>query len=472
MPGNRLAVNILSLTTAQVIVKLINVAVSIAVVRYLGTDELGRYAYVLAFAFPFGALADFGLGTFAIREMSRTPARESELFCTLQRALAGLAGLGWVALMGAGAVLHYGDSVLLVSLALAGAANVLSAVTTPLLAVLTSREDLHRVAVYQVLASLLGSIAIVAALAVGGATVALLFAATIANLCMWAVAYALVRRLPERVPIPAGPVIRMIREAAPFGLLLVVFALYYRIDTVILQWLRDPREVGLYAAAYKFLDAIVVLAGALGATFYPRFSRLAFDNQPDIRIILESMSRIILVAGVPIVLATLVTADSLVLALFGPEYGESGLILRILILGALPLFLVFIHNFALQSANRVWPLVRVYGVGCMLNVIANVALVPAWGARGAAVAASACEWLTLGLVLLLSGRTFGMSWSWAGTWRYALAAGGMAIVLGAIHAHGVWAAAAAGLAVYAGSLWVAGFLHTTEVVAFRRLFSL
>ena len=47
MPEGRLFNNILSLATAQVITKLVNMAASIAIVRYLGSEELGRYAYVL-----------------------------------------------------------------------------------------------------------------------------------------------------------------------------------------------------------------------------------------------------------------------------------------------------------------------------------------------------------------------------------------------------------------------------------------
>lgn len=469
MPGNRLAVNILSLTTAQIIVKLINVVVSIAVVRYLGTDELGRYAYVLAFAYPFGALADFGLGTFAIREMSRNPARESELFRTLQRALVGLAGLGWVTLMGAGAALHYRDSILLVSLGLAGAANVLSAVTTPLLAVLTSREELHRVAVYQVLASLLGSIAIVAALAGGGTTVALLFAATIANLCMWAVAYALVRRLPERVPIAAGPVFRMIREAAPFGLLLIAFALYYRVDMLILQWLRDAREVGLYAAAYRFLDISIPLAASLGRPFYPRFSSLAEGESGSITRILDVSWQVLLALGLPVTVMFFMTADLLVALLFGPEFGEAGGLLRILVWGGLPLFMIAIPVQALMARNRVFHLAAVYGASTVLNILLNLAMIPRWGAAGAAVATVCCEWFNLGLVMLMVGREFPFKIAWGRLWRYGAAAAGMVATVWWLQRHNLGLQAGAGGAVYLLTLAVLNRFHFQEVADLKRL---
>ena len=62
-PSGLLLRNAAALLASQGITKLLNIGVSIAVVRWLGARDLGRYSYVLAFCHPFGALADFGLGT-------------------------------------------------------------------------------------------------------------------------------------------------------------------------------------------------------------------------------------------------------------------------------------------------------------------------------------------------------------------------------------------------------------------------
>ena len=84
MRQGTLLFNLTALVSSHALIKLINFAVSIAVVRYLGAQELGRYAYVLAFAYPFGIVADFGLATFAIREISREPARGPEVVAGLR----------------------------------------------------------------------------------------------------------------------------------------------------------------------------------------------------------------------------------------------------------------------------------------------------------------------------------------------------------------------------------------------------
>ena len=90
--------NAAALVAAQVATKALNVVVSLALVRWLGPAELGRYAYVLAFAFPFGALADFGLSTLAIREAARERAKAADVAATARR-LAMRLSLGATAAM-------------------------------------------------------------------------------------------------------------------------------------------------------------------------------------------------------------------------------------------------------------------------------------------------------------------------------------------------------------------------------------
>src|SRR5438445_7520473 len=163
--------NVTALVSAQVVIKVVNFAVSIAVVRYLGAQELGRYAYVLAFAYPFGILAEFGLGTFAIREISRDSARELEVMALLQRALILLSCASVLAMMGLAVMVRH-DVTTIVGIAVAGLSSLLSAVTTPAVVVLTAREELHLVSLHRVGPYDRGAMPAVVVLLWGGATIA------------------------------------------------------------------------------------------------------------------------------------------------------------------------------------------------------------------------------------------------------------------------------------------------------------
>jgi len=269
--------------------------------------------------------------------------------------------------------------------------------------------------------------------------------------------------------VSAGAVRALLRRAVPFGLLMAGFALYYRVDMVMLEWLAAPGELGRYAAAYRFLDAVIALAASLGGPLFPRLSSVAVSAPGEARRLLEAGWRPLLALGLPLTVGTVLVAGDLVALLFGPEFTGAAPLLRLLILGTLPLFWVNIANHALIAGDRVWPLVGIYALSALVNVVGNVALVPHWGAAGSAVATVVCEWLNLFLVVRLLRGAFGMTVTTAGLWRYLAATGAMLPVLLLAHALGVMVAIALAATAYAVTLWALGYTRSADHFAVKRL---
>ena len=468
MRQRTLLFNLTALVSAQALIKLINFAVSIAVVRYLGAQELGRYAYVLAFAYPFGIVADFGLATFAIREISREPARGPEVVAGLRRAVLLLSGLGSVAMMSV-AMMAGHDTTTMLCMGLAALSMLLSAATTPFIVALTAREDLHLVSVHRVAASTLVAVVTVIVLLQEGASLGLLVASAAVNGLMLVFAHFLAGSMPSPPVVLSTRVRTMIRQALPFGLLMLGYALYYRVDMIMLHWLREPRDVGLYAAAYRFLDAVILLAASIGGPFYPRLSNMVGRDPQGIRDLLEGTWKPLLVLGLPVLIGTFFLADSLTQMLFGDEFVEAGVVLKVLILGSLPLLWITIPNQALLAADVVLPLARVYGLSVAVNVLLNVALIPRWGPVGAAVATVACEWLNLALVVKMVRREFGLSLSYEGLWRYVVAAAVLAVVLWGSRDLALALEVFLGALAYVVSLFFVGYLRSADLLTVKRL---
>jgi O-antigen/teichoic acid export membrane protein len=459
--------NISALVAAQAAVKALNVAVSIVLVRWLGAEELGRYAYVLAFAFPFGALADFGLATLGIREASRAPADAARVQAAVGRLALVLAAAAGAAMLAVALLLGH-DARTLAALALAALASLVAARTMPWLVVLTAREALGRVSLHRVVTTLVGALLTLAGLLAGGGFVTLLGAALVTGLVGWAVARALAGP-PAGAPVPAMALGALLRRAVPFGALMAGFALYYRIDMVLLEWLVGAREVGLYAAAYRFLDAVILLAAALGGPLFPRLAGVAASRPDEARRLLEAAWRPLLALGVPLSLGGWLVADDLVRALFGAEFAAAGVLLRVLVWGTLPLLWVNVASHALIAGDRVMALAALYAVTTVLNVAAVLLLVPRWGALGAAVATVACEWFNLAAVVVMVRTRFGASFSPAGLWRYAVAAAGLVLAVWAAQGAGWLVAGMAGALAYAGALVAAGYRGSSDHLAVKRL---
>jgi len=192
-----------ALVASQLVTKVLNLAVSVALVRWLGAHELGRYAYVLAFSFPFGAVADFGLTTLAIREISRDRAREAVVVATLSRLTTTLAALSVATMLVLTAAVER-DVAVVGAIALAGLSSVIASLTSPSLVVLTAREQMHWLSLFRIAASAVGSLLTLGVLLAGGRLIPLLLASVATGGLMLAVARALAG--PVRVPsaVPGG----------------------------------------------------------------------------------------------------------------------------------------------------------------------------------------------------------------------------------------------------------------------------
>lgn len=460
--------NVSLLVLAQGVTKILNFAVSIALVRYLGVQELGKYAYVTAYAFPFGALTDFGLAAYSIREISRDHSRAAEVLVVLQRALLALAGATGVAMV-ALAVLTGHDLLTTTCILVVALANLVSAATTPFVVGMTARENLHLLSIHRVTTSALGTVATLVVLLWGGGILALFMAAALANIGMWFIGRAVSGEALPATQVPCAAVRAMVVQALPFAFLLLGFALYYRVDVIMLRWLRDESQVGLYSAAYRFLDAVILLAATLGSPFYPRLSRMVGQDSQGVQDLLESTWKPMLALGLPFSVVTFFVAEPLSVALFGQEYLGSGYLLQILVWGSLPILLVNIPSHALNAADRVWTLAGVFGLGALINISVNFILIPRWGAVGASVATVLCEWLTLLFVSVLVHREFAVPFSPEGLWRYILAAAGMAFVLWLTKGWGLAIELLSSLLAYAGCLLLMGYLRSADMLAFRRL---
>src|SRR4051812_38484763 len=141
--------------------------VSIAVLtRYLGPSDYGKYTLALMYMQLFGVLADVGLFTTVVREISKAPERTEELVGNAL-ALRLLLAIGVIALAAGVSLLLPYEHQVRVAILLAGAPLLIGMVTTTYVAVLQSRLRMARAVVGDV-AGRLVSLILVLLVAGGG----------------------------------------------------------------------------------------------------------------------------------------------------------------------------------------------------------------------------------------------------------------------------------------------------------------
>ena len=190
----------------------------------------------------------------------------------------------------------------------------------------------------------------------------------------------------------------------PIGVGVLLSAVYFRIDVLLIEMWRGTELVALYNSVFRLVEALRLFPAAVLAVALPALFR-ANDARP-----LLSVSAVLCGFSIVVTLTLWAAADLLVPLLYGDRYAAAVPAFRILLV-ALPLMSL---NYALTHQLLGWHGQLAYALLCAGAVVFNVALnsqlIPAFSIDGAAWATLATEaFLTVGCTIALwmrsSGRT-------------------------------------------------------------------
>src|ERR671915_704753 len=275
---------------------------SIAVItRYLGPDDYGRYTLALTYMQLFAVLADVGLFTIVVRDISRDPSRTEELVgntLTLRLVLSAVV----IAVAAAISLLLPYDPDVRVAILLAGLPLLFGMLNSTFVTVLQSRLRMGRAVVGDVLgrAAALGAVGLVAALDLGFYAV---MGAAAAGALATAVTTMLLTRPLARIRFRAQPAVwrGLLRTALPLGVALAVNELYFRADTLIISLYEPYEQVGLYTLAYRMLELTLVFGTVFLTTTFPLLSQAVASDEPRARRTIQLSTELLVILGAPLV---------------------------------------------------------------------------------------------------------------------------------------------------------------------------
>lgn len=210
----------------------------------------------------------------------------------------------------------------------------------------------------------------------------------------------------ERMSLPKPRrALAMVKEAVPLGLVGVLSLVHNRVDQPLLGALGARDGLAAYAIAYRPLDALVSVFGAMSLVMLTWAARSPTSARP---LLLARSIRGATAVGCVLALGLVVVRAPLVEALGGQQAGKAATYL-LLLAPAVPLFAVIstANQFVIAAggANRLIGL----AVGCAsLNIALNVALIPRLGATAAGISTLVSGGVNaLGSLLLATSVTDG-----------------------------------------------------------------
>jgi O-antigen/teichoic acid export membrane protein len=179
---------------------------------------------------------------------------------------------------------------------------------------------------------------------------------------------------------------QLLKEAIPIAIASVFTIIYFRIDIVMLSFLRGDTEVGFYSAAYRLTDALVFLPTVLTSSTFPLMSRYFKDSINSFKFAYTRTFKYLFAAGLLIAVLVTFDSDKIINIVYGPEYQHSVIALQILIWTTAIMFITtLISTTCISSGNQQIVSKRAL-IAALLNVILNLILIPRIGYTGAAIA--------------------------------------------------------------------------------------
>jgi O-antigen/teichoic acid export membrane protein len=352
--------------------------------RYLGTADYGVYSFATFFSFIFATLADGGLQTIAVREVSREKSKADQYFGTV---------LILKSVMTLLALLLLSFTVILMDLSptqvqavyLAMAAFLALSYANTAVAFFRAFERMVFEGVITTLQGVLFVLLVAVGILVRADLLLFVGALLISYVVSVLLAYhwVLTRFARPRFPLDVALTRFLIREAFPIGISLFLFILYGRIGAIVLELQRDSVDVGTFSAAFNLVRNLNFVPMAFTAAILPSLSQSAISDQGRFTQLYTTSFKVMLLLGLPLAVGGMLLADPIVQLVYGPAFAEAGVAFRLIAWSVSLSFLSLLSKATLESTNRQihWTYALIIGVS--VNLALNLLLVPRFGAAGA-----------------------------------------------------------------------------------------
>jgi len=189
------------------------------------------------------------------------------------------------------------------------------------------------------------------------------------------------RMAPIRARLDPGVLARLVRFGMKSHVQTLAATWHLRVDQLLIGYLLDPTQVGLYAVAVNLTNLLLRIPDALGTVLFPQLAALTTEAGEDATAIVCRWTFAIMGVGA---LGYLVVGPFALRFLFGERFSDSVAPMLALLPGVVLMgqYLILTRNFT--SRNRQEVNIAAAVTALAVNVGLNVLLIPRWGIVGAA----------------------------------------------------------------------------------------
>jgi len=227
----------------------------------------------------------------------------------------------------------------------------------------------------------------------------------------------------------------LLLKSLPLGILLIVWTIFFKIDSFMLSVLplkkvvltnlahfSNMEAVGIYGVSYKVLEIVLIFPGLLTGLVFPAMSRFLVSDFEKAKSLFDKTFLALLAVALPTIIFIFFFAKSAVLILGGKEFLYSVLPLQILAFSFVPFFVGRLANDTLIAGHKQRDLLTGSVFFVLFNIVLNFVFIPYLSYVGAAVATVLSQLAFCLFLFVMTKKKVNLAPSWQGTGKVFLAA--------------------------------------------------
>ena len=179
--------------------------------------------------------------------------------------------------------------------------------------------------------------------------------------------------------------------------------LQFRADSFIVNAVVGVRATGIYSVTSGLAETLWYVPNALGTVMFSR----AVDPAADAGRIAAVLTRTTIVVALVSAIPAFAFGPRLVRLVYGSAFSDAGVALRLILPGIVAYSIVAVLSRYIVGRGRPGTGTMILVIGLVLNIVANLVLVPRYGINGAAMSSSISYGLTAIVTLLVFRRVSG-----------------------------------------------------------------
>jgi len=199
----------------------------------------------------------------------------------------------------------------------------------------------------------------------------------------------------------------ILKKSLPFAILTLLMSFYNRIDTVMIERMLDDGDVqsGIYAQAFRILDATNMIAFLTAGMLLPIFSRM-LKFKESVEPLVKLISTLLLTPAIVIGIGCLFYSTELMELMYKEHIVESSKIFGLLMMSFIAVSTTYIFGTLLTANGNMRQLNYMAASGMVFNIVLNYFLILKFEAFGSAISSMITQFLTAGIQVVIAQRIF------------------------------------------------------------------